>query len=64
MNGNIAIDENELTFKFIRASGPGGQNLGQGAGQWGRALIHLIVPTDGGCRMYSAFWLGEIVPHW
>ncbi|ABW67529.1 alternative ribosome rescue aminoacyl-tRNA hydrolase ArfB [Desulfosudis oleivorans] len=24
---NIAIDENELTFKFIRASGPGGQNV-------------------------------------
>ncbi len=24
---NIALDENELTFKFIRASGPGGQNV-------------------------------------
>lgn len=30
----------------------------------GGALVHLIIPTDDGCRMYSSFWLGEIVPHW
>ena len=27
INKNIAIKENELTFKFIRSSGPGGQNV-------------------------------------
>ena len=27
INRGIAIDENEITFKFIRASGPGGQNV-------------------------------------
>jgi len=27
INKNIAIKESELTFKFIRSSGPGGQNV-------------------------------------
>lgn len=27
INKNISIKENELTFKFIRSSGPGGQNV-------------------------------------
>ena len=27
INSNIYIDENELKFSFIRASGPGGQNV-------------------------------------
>ena len=30
----------------------------------GGALVHLIIPVHGGCRMRSAFWLGEIIPHW
>lgn len=29
INGSIAIDERELSFQFIRASGPGGQNVNQ-----------------------------------
>jgi ribosome-associated protein len=27
INNNISIDENELSFNFIRSSGPGGQNV-------------------------------------
>lgn len=27
INSNINLDENELSFSFIRASGPGGQNV-------------------------------------
>ena len=27
INPNLAIDENEIQFEFVRASGPGGQNV-------------------------------------
>jgi ribosome-associated protein len=27
INRNLALDERELTFRFVRASGPGGQNV-------------------------------------
>jgi ribosome-associated protein len=27
INGNIILDERELSFRFVRASGPGGQNV-------------------------------------
>lgn len=30
----------------------------------GGAVVHRVVPTDAGSRMKSAFWLGEMVPHW
>lgn len=33
-------------------------------GSEGGGLVHLIIPTKGGCQMRSAFWLGEINPHW
>ena len=31
INPNLAIDENEIQFEFVRASGPGGQNVNKAA---------------------------------
>lgn len=33
-------------------------------GSEGGGIVHLIIPTKGGCQMRSAFWLGEINSHW